>query len=34
VTGFRNRFLLFAERFLPRGVVIRAVGWMQSKRQK
>jgi hypothetical protein len=34
VTGFRNRALLFAERFLPRGLVIRAVRWMQSKRQK
>jgi short-subunit dehydrogenase len=32
VTGFRNRAFLFAERFLPRGVVIRAVRWMQSKR--
>jgi short-subunit dehydrogenase len=33
VTGFRNRMLVFAERFLPRGVVIRAVHWMQSKRK-
>ena len=32
VTGFRNRALIFAERFLPRGVVIRAVSWMLSKR--
>jgi short-subunit dehydrogenase len=34
VTGFRNRSLLFAERFLPRGMVISAVRWMQSRRQK
>jgi len=34
VTGFRNRVLLFAERFLPRGLVIRAVHWMQSRRRK
>jgi short-subunit dehydrogenase len=34
VPGFRNRVLLFAERFLPRGLVIRAVRWMQSRRQK
>jgi short-subunit dehydrogenase len=33
VTGWRNRLLLFGERFLPRGVVIRAVHWMQSKRR-
>jgi short-subunit dehydrogenase len=32
VTGFRNRALLFAERFLPRGLVIRAVRRMQEKR--
>jgi short-subunit dehydrogenase len=32
VPGFRNRFLLFAERFVPRGLVIRAVRWMQEKR--
>jgi short-subunit dehydrogenase len=32
VPGFRNRTLLFAERFVPRGVVIRAVRWMQSQR--
>ena len=32
VPGFRNRLLLFAERFLPRGLVIRAVRWMQQKR--
>lgn len=34
VTGFRNRVLLFGERFLPRGLVIRAVQWMQSRRRK
>jgi short-subunit dehydrogenase len=33
VTGFRNRALIFLERFVPRGVVIRAVGRMQKKRQ-
>jgi short-subunit dehydrogenase len=33
VTGFRNRALLFAERFVPRGVVIRAVRKMQMKRR-
>lgn len=32
VTGFRNRALLFAERFVPRGTVIRAVRKMQQKR--
>jgi short-subunit dehydrogenase len=32
VPGLRNRVLLFAERFLPRGVVIRAVKWVQSRR--
>jgi short-subunit dehydrogenase len=32
VTGFRNRLLLFLERFAPRGLVIRAVRWMQSRR--
>ncbi len=32
VTGFRNRFLLFAERFVPRGLVIRSVHAMQAKR--
>jgi short-subunit dehydrogenase len=34
VTGWRNRLLLFAERFMPRGLVIRAVKWMQSRRKK
>jgi short-subunit dehydrogenase len=33
VTGWRNRLLLFAERFAPRGLVIRAVRWMQDKRR-
>lgn len=33
VPGLRNRLLLFAERFAPRGVVIRAVKWMQNKRR-
>jgi short-subunit dehydrogenase len=33
VTGFRNRLLLFAERFVPRSWVIRAVRWMQQKRR-
>ncbi len=33
VPGLRNRLLLFAERFTPRGVVLRVVEWMQSRRQ-
>jgi uncharacterized protein len=33
VTGWRNKLLLFAERFVPRGLVIRAVGKMQKKRR-
>jgi short-subunit dehydrogenase len=33
VTGLRNRLLLFAERFLPRGLVIRGVMWMQNRRR-
>lgn len=33
VTGWRNRLLLFAERFVPRSLVIWAVKWMQSKRR-
>lgn len=33
VTGFRNRVLLFAERFVPRGLVIRAVRMMQERRR-
>jgi hypothetical protein len=32
VPGFRNRLLLFLERFAPRGMVIRSVRWMQSRR--
>jgi short-subunit dehydrogenase len=34
VTGWRNRLLVFAERFAPRGVVLAAVKWMQGKRRK
>jgi len=33
IPGFRNRLLIFAERFLPRRVVTAAVRWMQQKRQ-
>ncbi|WP_439621125.1 SDR family NAD(P)-dependent oxidoreductase [Gemmata sp.] len=33
VTGFKNKLLIFAERFLPRGVVIRAVRSLQDKRR-
>jgi uncharacterized protein len=33
VTGLRNKLLLFAERFAPRGMVIRIVRWMQEKRR-
>lgn len=33
VPGFRNRLMLFGERFLPRTVVTRAVKWMQGKRR-
>jgi uncharacterized protein len=32
VPGWRNRLLLFLERFSPRGMVIRAVKWMLRKR--
>jgi short-subunit dehydrogenase len=32
VPGWRNRLLLFLERFSPRWAVIRAVKWMMSKR--
>jgi short-subunit dehydrogenase len=32
VTGWRNRALVFAERFVPRGMVIRAVRKMQENR--
>jgi len=33
IPGFRNRLLIFVERFLPRRVVTAAVRWMQQKRQ-
>jgi len=33
IPGFRNRLLIFAERFLPRRVVTAAVRWMQEKRR-
>jgi short-subunit dehydrogenase len=33
IPGFRNRLLIFVERFLPRRVVTAAVRWMQRKRQ-
>jgi short-subunit dehydrogenase len=32
VPGARNRFMLFLERFAPRGLVIRVVKWMQGQR--
>ena len=32
VPGWRNRLLLFSERFAPRGAVIRAVKWMMRRR--
>jgi short-subunit dehydrogenase len=32
VPGWRNRLLLFMERFAPRGLVIRAVKWMMQRR--
>lgn len=32
VPGFGNKLLIAAERFLPRGVVVRGVRWMQQKR--
>lgn len=34
ITGARNRVLIFAERFAPRGLVIRVIKWMQAKRLK
>ncbi|VTU01315.1 short-chain dehydrogenase reductase sdr : Short-chain dehydrogenase/reductase SDR OS=Haloferax larsenii JCM 13917 GN=C455_07747 PE=3 SV=1: adh_short [Gemmataceae bacterium] len=34
ITGLKNKLLIFAERFLPRGVVIRAVRSLQDKRRK
>jgi ubiquinone/menaquinone biosynthesis C-methylase UbiE len=33
VPGFRNRLLLFAERFLPRRAVVAVVRWMQERRR-
>ena len=33
VTGWRNKLLVFAERFVPRGLVIRGVKWMQNRRR-
>jgi short-subunit dehydrogenase len=33
VTGWRNKLLIFAERFVPRGMVIRAVKRLQQKRR-
>ncbi|MBY0514584.1 MAG: SDR family oxidoreductase [Gemmataceae bacterium] len=33
VPGLRNKLLLFAERFAPRGLVVRVVRWMQEKRR-
>jgi short-subunit dehydrogenase len=33
VTGWRNKLMIFAQRFLPRGLVIRVVEWVQSKRE-
>ena len=30
--GWRNRLLIFLQRFAPRSVVIRTVRWMLSKR--
>jgi short-subunit dehydrogenase len=32
VPGWRNRLMLFLERFAPRGLVIRAVKWMMQRR--
>ena len=32
VPGWRNRLLIFLQRFAPRSAVIRAVRWMQAKR--
>ncbi|MCE9560906.1 MAG: SDR family oxidoreductase [Planctomycetes bacterium] len=33
ITGFRNKLMIFAERFVPRGMVIRAVRSLQDKRR-
>jgi hypothetical protein len=32
VPGWRNKLMVFLERFTPRGIVIRAVKWMLQKR--
>ena len=34
VPGLGNKLLIAAERFAPRGVVVKAVRWMQQKRAK
>lgn len=34
IPGWRNRLLIFAERFVPRGLVLAAVRWMQTRRRK
>jgi short-subunit dehydrogenase len=33
IPGFRNRLLIFVQRFVPRLIVTRVVGWMQNKRR-
>lgn len=33
ITGFRNKLMIFAERLIPRGLVIRAVRSLQDKRR-
>ncbi len=33
ITGFKNKLMIFAERFVPRGLVIRAVRSLQDKRR-
>jgi short-subunit dehydrogenase len=33
IPGFRNRLLIFVQRFAPRSVVTRIVRWMQEKRR-
>ncbi len=33
IPGWRNKLLLFSERFAPRSVVVRVVRWMQEKRR-
>ncbi len=32
IPGWRNKLLIFSERFLPRSLVVRVVRWMQEKR--